>query len=175
MKKLLLLSFVIFVLAACHKAVEPAQSEGFVLPSVSGEKWDFKAQNKTKPVVMAFMATYCGYCKQMVPYIDEIAAKYQDKGVEVVITLVESDPQSAKDFKTAQNIKHAKVLYDGGDLAMTVSVRAFPQVFLFDDKTNAIGTWRGYDPGYIQAIEQQLDGFLARPPEPSATMPREQA
>ncbi len=175
MKKLLLLSLVAFVLAACHKKAEPVQSEGFALPTVSGENWDFKAQNKTKPVLIAFMATYCGYCKQMVPYIDELAQKYSDKGVEVVIALVEDDQASAADFAKNQNVKHAKVIYDAGDLAMTLSVRAFPQMFLFDDKTNSIGTWSGFNPDYVESISGQLDGFLARPAQPSSTMPREQA
>jgi thioredoxin 1 len=175
MKKLLLLSFVVFVLASCHKKEEPVQSEGFVLPAVSGENWDFKAQNKTKPVFIAFMATYCGYCKRMTPYIDELAQKYSDKGIEVVIALVDDDAAAAADFAKTQNVKHAKVVYDAGDLAMTVSVRAFPQMFLFDDKTNSIGTWSGFNPDYVESISQQLDGYLARPAAPSSTMPREQA
>lgn len=175
MKKLLLLTLIVFAIAACNKYSDNVQQEGFVLPVVAGGDWDFKAENKTKPVVMAFMATYCAFCKQMVPYIDDIAAKYKDKGVEVVIALVETDKDKAEAFVKEQNVKNAKVLYDAGDLAMTVSVRAFPQIFLFDDKTNSIGTWRGYDPAYEKSITEQVEALLARPQEPSSTMPRENA
>ena len=111
----------------------------------------------------------------MTPYIDELAQKYSDKGIEVVIALVDDDAAAAADFAKTQNVKHAKVVYDAGDLAMTVSVRAFPQMFLFDDKTNSIGTWSGFNPDYVESISQQFDGYLARPAQPSSTMPREQA
>lgn len=171
MKKLIILSVLVLALAACGKNSDSKEDVGLSLPSVSGKTWVFQDHNKNQPVLVAFMATFCGYCKQMAPLIDELAAKYNDKGVEVAIVFTDADPAAAKSFVQAQNIKNATVLYEGEEFARIMGVRAFPQMFLFDHGSADVGTWRGFDPEYIKVISGQIDTMLARPAVPSADAP----
>jgi len=174
MKKLLILFLAVFVLASCHKKPAGASDssfENFVLPSASGPAWNFTEQSKSRPVVIAFMATYCPYCKQMVPYLDNIAKQYQYKNVDVVIALVEDDPEEVKNFIRTQDVRNAKVVYDAGDLAMTLGIRAFPQIFLFDERTDTAGTWPGFDASYADSIRAHLDAVLSAPPAQKASKP----
>ncbi len=172
MKKLLIIGLAALSLSACNvkpenaaaPAVTPEQQQvNFTLPDVNGGQWDFNAQLSQKPVFVAYMATFCGFCKRMAPYIDELAGKYKDKGVETVIVFVDETDASPKEFAKAYQIKNAKVLYNGGNFAQEVGVRGFPHMVLFDNKSDVRSQWSGFNPEHVQTISAQLDDMLARP------------
>lgn len=169
MKKLLIITLAVLSLSACNAKPEnvadtaptPEQQVNFVLPNVNGGQWDFNSQLTNKPVLVAYMATFCGFCKKMAPYIDEIAGKYNAKGVETVIVFVDEAEATPKEFAKTHQVKHAKVLYNGGSFAQEGGVRGFPHMVLFDNKSEERAQWGGYNPEYVDVISSHIDNMLA--------------
>ncbi len=132
------------------------------VPLQTYDTFDLDALRAQKPVVVSFMATYCGYCKRLAPYIEALASKYEDGRAQVIIVLSEDSPAKARDFARAANIQHAKLIYDGRALAMAMGVRGFPHTILFDNTDGQIYRWSGYSPNHTAQIGKQIDYILRK-------------
>ncbi|MDR0953138.1 MAG: TlpA family protein disulfide reductase [Elusimicrobiota bacterium] len=181
MKKLLILTVVCFTLVACGKnnaPLQPDQAEqtpvsseqdgvqtgqpGLNLQRLNGGTWNFQAHNASQPVLVAFMATFCGYCKRMAPYIDELAAKYKGKA-DTIIVFIDEEPVAPKEVVKKLGLKNVEVAYNGGEFATMMDLEGFPQMYLFDNKSNEVAVWSGFDPDHVVSISAKIDEFNSRP------------
>jgi thiol-disulfide isomerase/thioredoxin len=65
------------------------KTNGFVaLDTYVGSDRD---DEKSKVLVLSFMASYCKPCKKEMPYLQQLYAKYQDKGLRVIMVSVDTD------------------------------------------------------------------------------------
>ena len=65
------------------------KSNGFVaLDTYVGTERD---DEKSKVLVLSFMASYCKPCKKEMPYLQQLFTKYQDKGLRVIMVSVDTD------------------------------------------------------------------------------------
>lgn len=132
------------------------------VPIQTYDAFDLDALRAQKPVVVSFMATYCGYCKRLAPYIEALASKYDDGRAQVLIILSEDSPAQARDFARAANIQHAKLIYGGRNLTSKMGVRGFPHTVLFDNTDGQIYRWSGYSPNHTAQIASQIDYILRK-------------
>ncbi len=77
---------------------------------LSDGDFDEKVLNSDKPVLVDFFANWCGPCKMIAPYLDELADEYKDK-----VTVAKLDVD--------QN----------GQSAMKYGVRGIPTLILFEN------------------------------------------
>lgn len=170
MKKLLILTFVVFAFAACAKespkqqpAPAPAAQETaavYTLPAVNGgEAFVLKKGGAERPVLVASMAGFCGFCKRMIPYIDELAGKYKGQEVDVIIAFVDQKSDDLKTLEPVKNVKNVKVYYNGSQFAQDNGVTGFPTMF-FIDENGEMKKWVGFDPEYVKAMSAAIDETL---------------
>ena len=136
----------------------PASKLNLRLPVAGEETVWVSSQYKGKPVLIAFMATWCPWCKRSLPALDQTSISYKDK-VEVVGVFVENDiapvNQVIKDF----NIQ-SKILYNGGSVAQDLGVNGFPHIMLFDEDHRLVRVWSGYSDTLGYEYAKEIDKLL---------------
>lgn len=135
--------FVLFV-AAIAAVVLPgritlAAAEGDVAPAWSlespvGEPIGFPEAAAGKPSIILFWASWCPYCRALMPYLDEIREQYAPQGVRVFAINIKEDGDPAL-FARESGFDFVYVL-DGDPVAAEYSVRFTPGLFV----VNADGT-----------------------------------
>ena len=129
MKNLTVVAVMIGLLAGgtLVRAAEPAPD--WVLTSSEGETTRLSTEVQQQPVVLFFWATWCPYCKALMPHLQSIRLEHGDKVKILAINFIEKgDPvgfmqELAYDFT---------VLPDGDEVAAIYGVYGTPGVILVD-------------------------------------------
>lgn len=167
MKKILILTLAVLSFAACDQVAKPASQEeaqavqnvqGYVLPGLKGDSYNFTENINQKPVVVAFMAGFCGWCKKMVPYMDELAGKVPSTQADVIIAFMDGSSSNLKNLDPVKAAKNIQIYYNAGELMQEQGVRGFPTIMLFKDG-KAAETWRGYSPDHVADILETLNNL----------------
>ena len=66
------------------------------MQTITKEDFEALVTNSDKPVLIDFWATWCGPCRMIAPFVEEIAAEREDILVGKVD--VDTEPELAKDF-----------------------------------------------------------------------------
>jgi thiol-disulfide isomerase/thioredoxin len=104
---------------------------------------------KGKVVILDFWATWCQPCRQSIPEVERVYAKYHAKGLEVVGISVDEAQTAAKVPAAVKELKmtYPVVLYtDIPDLASKYVFEGIPQMYLIDKKGNISQSISGFDP-----------------------------
>ena len=154
MKKLLILTLAVLSFAACNQvAKQPEQNKpSQILPI---ESYNFTEKINQKPVVIAFMAGFCGWCKKMLPYVDELAGQVPAEQADVIIGFLDEDASSLVDLEPVKEAKNVRIYYGAGNLMQEYGVRGFPTIILFN-KGEQVETWNGYSPEHVAGILEAL-------------------
>ena len=127
-------------------APEPQPAPDFELPSRSGEAvrlGDLKGQ----VVMINFWATWCGPCRQEMPLLEQINAKYEPLGFTLLGVNVE--PDSAGAVKWLQKVPVSfPILFDTANaVAAQFGVEGMPSSVFVDREGRVRYVHRGYKPG----------------------------
>ena len=160
MKKLLILTLAVLCFASCNQAAKPAPEQTetaqvYILPGLSGNSYNFNGMINEKPVVVAFMAGFCGWCKKMLPYMDELAGKVPSSQADVIIAFMDENSSSLVNLEPVKAAKNIKIYYNASGLMQEQGVRSFPTIMLFKDGKQ-VETWRGYSPEHVDSILETL-------------------
>ena len=157
------MTLVVLSFAACAPK-EPEQGAGanvpvIIMPTLSGQNYNFTAAMQERPVVITSMAGYCGYCKALAPLLDKLAGEYKNKNVDFVFAFVDETADGLKEIVKNLGIQNATVAYNGGEFAGAAGVDGFPATFLIY-KGEIVEEWGGFSPGHIDAIRAKLAGLV---------------
>lgn len=89
---------------------------------------DFKGQL----VYLDFWASWCGPCRQSLPILNEIRAKYNDKGFEVVAVNVDENLKDALGFLERYPVSYPILLDPKGEMPKAYDVKGMPTAYLLD-------------------------------------------
>lgn len=109
-----------------------AQAPEFQATMADDSSTSVQALAAERPTVVLFWASWCPYCKALMPHLQSILDEYGSDRVEVVaVAIREDDPADAIGFLQAQNYDFLRV-GDGEAVAESWGVGGVPRLYLLD-------------------------------------------
>jgi thiol-disulfide isomerase/thioredoxin len=142
--------------AASTDAAVPKTLPSFSLPDLEGKLHDPK-EWKGKVVVIDFWATWCVSCRETIPVLQRLKAKYGDKGLVVAGITVDKGPKE----KVAKFVRKMKmdyqILWDAEDtLSKPFGYEGLPSVYVFGRDGALIKAM----PQYTAAQEKEMEALV---------------
>jgi cytochrome c biogenesis protein CcmG/thiol:disulfide interchange protein DsbE len=120
----------LLVLAGPASADEPGLAPDFTLESISGDSITLSEVTAEQPVILLFWATWCPYCKALMPHIQSIRL---EQGDEVRVLAVHFRDDKGDPAAFIRNAGYDfTVLRDGNDVAKLYNVWGTPGLLLID-------------------------------------------
>jgi thiol-disulfide isomerase/thioredoxin len=149
---LLLLVTTTFSLAADDDDNEPAPR--FRAKTISGEMFNNESV-KGKVVLLEFWTTWCQYCHQEEPLVEQINKEFADKGLIVLAIDVAESKKTVKKYLDQHPRATRIVLTEDTNLAAMYQANSYPIYVVIDRDGNIAAEQRG------AAGEKALRGMLA--------------
>ena len=142
--------------AASAAAAGPKTLPSFSLPDLEGKIHETK-EWKGKVVVIDFWATWCVSCRETIPVLQRLKAKYGEKGLVVAGITVDKGPKE-KVAKFARKMKmDYQILWDAEDtLSKPFGYEGLPSVYVFGRDGALIKAM----PQYTAAQEKEMEALV---------------
>lgn len=145
----------LFVVSSLSAGELDQVAPDFVLKSNTGQNIRL-SDLRGEVVLLNFWATWCGPCRQEMPLLDDLHARYKDMGFKVIGVNVENSPSKA-DAMLAKNPVSFPILYDTDSVVSKLyNVDAMPTTVVVDRDGNMRHLHRGFKPGYEDAYAAQV-------------------
>ena len=157
-----LLAAVLPVWAACGSGTKaaPFESADLFNPSKNVSSVALLA-NKT--TLLSFFATWCRPCKEEIPELRALAARYSDRGFQAVLVALDRDRQDVEAFLRAAGSGNLPVLWDPDrKMKELYAVSQLPTNVRIDPDGCVGAAWFGFLPARLQELEAHLKGLPKR-------------
>lgn len=132
----------------------------FSLSSTRG-KLD-SASLKGKLVYVDFWASWCVPCKQSFPWMNEMQAKYGDRGLHVLAINVDAKAADAEKFLTQVPAKFQVAFDASGETPKQFAVKSMPTSYLIDGDGRTVYVHAGFRESDKNTIEAAIVAALER-------------
>jgi len=89
------------------------------------------------PVILLFWATWCPFCKALMPHLQSIAYEFPDDALTIYAIHFRDDDGDPVGYMRANGFDFA-VLLDGGEVAAAYGVHATPGLLVFDGNNRKV-------------------------------------
>ena len=128
------------------QAASPAAAPDFSLPARDGSAVRL-SELRGQVVMINFWATWCGPCRQEMPLLEQIHAKYEPLGFTLLGVNVETDSAPAQAWLKGVPVSFP-ILFDRENaVSAQFGVEAMPSSVLIDREGRVRHVHRGYKPG----------------------------
>lgn len=117
-----------------------------------------------KIVYLDFWASWCAPCRQSFPWMDDILAKYQAQGFEVLAVNLDSSKDDAEEFLLDNPVDFLVAFDPDGGTPEAYGVKGMPSSFLIDRNGEIVSSHIGFNSSYKQEFEQTLKQLLEQQP-----------
>lgn len=109
---------------------EGDRAPSFELADPAGNIVSFPKAANNKPSIVLFWATWCPYCKALMPLLEDVRKEFSDAGVEVFALNVWEDGNPLKRIR--DDGFRFRLLLDADSVADAYEVRGTPGLFVVD-------------------------------------------
>lgn len=118
-------------------------------------------QYKNKVIYLDFWASWCGPCRKSFPWLNEMHAKYQDKGLVIIAVNLDRDIKSANRFLEAFPADFLLYSDPKGVQATNYKIVGMPSSYLFSGtgelQTQHVGFKKSAQDSYEASIVKLLE------------------
>ncbi len=132
----------------------------FSLPSNRGKVDSMSLKGKL--VYVDFWASWCVPCKQSFPWMNEMQAKYGDRGLYVLAINVDAKAADAEKFLTQVPAKFQIAFDASGETPKQFAVKSMPSSYLIDGDGRAIYVHTGFRESDTTSIEAAIVSALEK-------------
>lgn len=115
---------------------------------------------KGKVTLIDFWASWCKPCRQSVPSYNKIAAKYKDKGVQILAINEDENVADLEKFLKEVPADFPVFRDPGKEMGKTFQVNALPTLFILNRNTKVVAMVKGYSPKNEEFLEKQIGEAL---------------
>lgn len=144
-------------LASAPVAAEIGQGPApdFTLKSQGGSNYKL-SELRGEVVMINFWASWCGPCRQEMPYLEELYARYKDMGFTILGVNIEEDSSKAQSLLKDIPVSFPVLFDTQNEVSRLYQVSAMPSTVMIDRDGNMRYLHRGYKPGYEQDYQEQI-------------------
>lgn len=160
--KKLALGLVLGIIAAASLAasgMEGKVAPDFALKSNSGANIRL-SEYRGDVVMINFWATWCGPCRQEMPLLDELYARYERVGFNLLGVNIDDDSSRAMRMVEELGVRFPVLFDERKEVSKLYNVEAMPATILVDRAGNIRFVHHGYKPGdeekYLDLIRALL-------------------
>ncbi|WP_224984466.1 TlpA family protein disulfide reductase [Geomonas agri] len=112
-------------------------------------------------LVMDFFATWCIPCKESIPHLNSLKAKYGKQGLQVLgVSVDEGSDHDVKNFINERRISYP-VAIAGEDMQTEYGLRSIPTVFVINKKGVVVERFQGFSDQTAKTMEDTIKRLLA--------------
>ena len=136
-----------------------AEAPDFALRSTAGGNLRL-SEHRGQVVMINFWATWCGPCRQEMPKLDEIFARYERAGFTLLGVNIDEDAERAQRLADELGVKFPLLFDEEQDVSRMYDVRAMPMTVMVDRSGKVRSVHFGYRPGMEQRYLDEVRALL---------------
>lgn len=121
------------------------------------------SQYQGRVVIVDFWASWCKPCRQSIPWLNDMRARYGDSGLTIIGVNVDAERRDADRFLQDVAINFEIVFDPKGDLARQFKVQGMPASYVFDRSGKLVKTHLGFRDAQRAENEAALKLLLSTP------------
>ncbi len=145
--------------AVSGATAERTAAPDFTLKSATGENIKL-SELRGQVVMINFWASWCGPCRQEMPLLDELHARYSPMGFTMLGVNVEKDSSKAKALLKDLPVDFPILFDQQNAVSKDYDVVAMPSTVLVDRDGNIRYIHKGYKPGDENAYQDMIRTVL---------------
>jgi thiol-disulfide isomerase/thioredoxin len=118
------------------------------------------ARHHGKVLIVDFWASWCKPCRQSIPWLNAMRARYGEAGLEVIGINVDAERADADRFLLEVPVEFEVVFDPRGELAKQFKVRGMPSSYVFDRTGKLVETHLGFRDAKKDEKEAALKALL---------------
>lgn len=114
------------------------------------------SQYQGRPVMLVFWATWCPYCKKLLPGIETLNQKYESKGLKIIAVNIKEDWKPKLYWKNHEY--SFDTVLNGDEVAKDYGVSGTPSVVFIEPSGKVLGVKSFSDPNHplLEKFAQQF-------------------
>jgi peroxiredoxin len=124
----------VVALAGCKGASGPGRGDlapDFFLPALDGRVQKL-SNYRGRPVLVNLWATWCPPCIEEMPLLNEIARRYEERGLAVIGIAADENRASVESFVQEHPLRFEVLLDPQGAVGTEYAITGYPETFLID-------------------------------------------
>jgi peroxiredoxin len=131
----------------------------FALRSLGGDNLRL-SEHLGDVVLINFWATWCGPCRQEMPLLDDLYAKYKLAGLTVLGVNIDDSSERAAEMATTLKVSYPVLFDERKDVSRSYQIGGMPFTVLVDREGVIRYVSEGFKPGYEKRYTDQLRELL---------------